>query len=97
MKYPLCFFVGYVQPITQQYKFFCVLVSIKIGGEVNLANWRFVTKLPNLNFANIIFIPCVQVFDSSCSNRFRQTKCDFVDKHTLLVPNMQMAVVYELD
>ena len=30
-------------------------ISIKFGGELNLANWRFVTKSPNINFVNIIF------------------------------------------
>ena len=28
-------------------------ISIKFGGELNLANWRFVTNPPNLNFVNI--------------------------------------------
>ena len=35
-------------------------ISIKFGSELNLANWRFVTKLPNLNFVNIIFKPWVK-------------------------------------
>ena len=29
-------------------------ITINFGEELNLANWRIVTKSPNLNFANII-------------------------------------------
>ena len=37
------------------------------GKEINLANWRIVTKSPNLNFANIIFIP---YYSWHCSQGF---------------------------
>ena len=46
-------------------------ISINFGGELNLANWQFVTKPPNLNFVNIIFKPWVKQF--SVEVGFRQT------------------------
>ena len=36
-------------------------ISIQFGGELNLANWRFITNPPNLNFVNIyIYIYRIQ-------------------------------------
>ena len=41
-------------------------ITTKFGDILNLAYWQFVTKLPNLDFTDIILIPCVQAFDSGC-------------------------------